>query len=43
MSFTYGKDFPASLKEQPVLIVPGLRNSDEQHWQSLWQTQLDVK
>jgi predicted alpha/beta hydrolase family esterase len=40
MSFTYGKDFPASLKEQPVLIVPGLRNSDEQHWQSLWQTQL---
>lgn len=33
-------DFPKSLLDQPVLIVPGLRNSDEQHWQSLWQNQL---
>lgn len=32
--------FPASLKNLPVLIVPGLRNSDEQHWQSLWHAHL---
>jgi uncharacterized protein len=24
----------------PSLIVPGLRNSDENHWQSLWQAHL---
>lgn len=24
----------------PSLIVPGLRNSDEHHWQSLWQSHL---
>ncbi len=24
----------------PSLIVPGLRNSDEYHWQSLWQSRL---
>lgn len=24
----------------PVVIVPGLRNSDEHHWQSLWQARL---
>jgi predicted alpha/beta hydrolase family esterase len=24
----------------PSLIVPGLRNSDEKHWQSLWQSHL---
>lgn len=24
----------------PVIIVPGLRNSDEFHWQSLWQARL---
>lgn len=29
--------FSQSLLEQPVLIVPGLRNSDENHWQSYWQ------
>src|SRR6187431_588039 len=44
MSFTFHaeshQDFPQSLSDQPVLIVPGLRNSDEQHWQSLWQAQL---
>ena len=40
MSFTHSHYFPASLKDLPILIVPGLRNSDDQHWQSLWQTQL---
>ena len=40
MSFTLSQSFPALLKDQPILIVPGLRNSDEQHWQSLWQTRL---
>lgn len=40
MSFPYSQHFPVSLNGQPILIVPGLRNSDEQHWQSLWQTQL---
>lgn len=25
------------LKNTPVVIVPGLRNSDERHWQSAWQ------
>jgi predicted alpha/beta hydrolase family esterase len=24
----------------PVVIVPGLNNSDESHWQSIWQSQL---
>lgn len=32
--------FPQSLREQPVLIVPGLRNSDEHHWQSRWEENL---
>lgn len=32
--------FPQALREQPVLIVPGLRNSDEQHWQTRWQEKL---
>ncbi|WP_084128299.1 RBBP9/YdeN family alpha/beta hydrolase [Cellvibrio mixtus] len=32
--------FPQSLRDQPVLIVPGLRNSDEHHWQSLWEGKL---
>ncbi len=40
MSHSQSHHFPAALKDQPVLIVPGLRNSDDQHWQSLWQTQL---
>lgn len=31
---------PHQLEAFPVLIVPGLRNSDEHHWQSLWQAQL---
>ncbi|HSC67882.1 MAG TPA: alpha/beta hydrolase [Cellvibrio sp.] len=33
-------DLPHALLRQPVLIVPGLRNSDEHHWQSLWQAHL---
>ena len=40
MSFAQHSLFPASLQHLPVLIVPGLRNSDEQHWQSQWQAQL---
>ncbi len=32
--------FPQSLRDQPVLIVPGLHNSNEHHWQSLWQEKL---
>ena len=32
--------FSHLLEEYPILIVPGLRNSDEQHWQSLWQARL---
>lgn len=31
---------PHQLENYPIVIVPGLRNSDEQHWQSLWQTRL---
>lgn len=31
---------PHQLENFPLVIVPGLRNSDEQHWQSLWQTRL---
>ncbi len=26
--------------EHPVLIVPGLNNSDDNHWQTLWQNRL---
>lgn len=44
MPFTFHADshanFPQSLDDQPILIVPGLHNSDGQHWQSLWQAQL---
>ena len=29
-----------AVKDLPVLIVPGLRNSDQEHWQSLWQAGL---
>ncbi len=31
---------PHQLEKFPVIVVPGLRNSDENHWQSLWQAQL---
>lgn len=32
--------FSQVLETYPIVIVPGLRNSDEHHWQSRWQTQL---
>lgn len=28
------------LADTPVVIVPGLRNSDERHWQSRWQAEI---
>lgn len=31
---------PRAVENFPVVIVPGLRNSDEHHWQSLWQARL---
>lgn len=31
---------PHQLEQFPLVIVPGLRNSDERHWQSLWQARL---
>jgi predicted alpha/beta hydrolase family esterase len=31
---------PKAVENLPVVIVPGLRNSDEKHWQSLWQSRL---
>ncbi|RYY77154.1 MAG: alpha/beta fold hydrolase [Gammaproteobacteria bacterium] len=31
---------PKAVENLPVVIVPGLRNSDERHWQSLWQARL---
>ncbi|WP_331346278.1 alpha/beta hydrolase [Cellvibrio sp. UBA7661] len=31
---------PHQLEKFSVIIVPGLRNSDEHHWQSLWQAQV---
>lgn len=42
MSSNNSFHFPHSLREQPVLIVPGLRNSDEKHWQSRWQENLPL-
>lgn len=42
MSFAQPKRFhlPLALEHYPVIIVPGLHNSDERHWQSLWQAKL---
>ena len=42
MPFTHAKTFhlPVALEHYPIVIVPGLHNSDERHWQSLWQAQL---
>jgi predicted alpha/beta hydrolase family esterase len=40
MSFTHKFQLPRAVKNFPVVIVPGLRNSDERHWQSLWQARL---
>jgi predicted alpha/beta hydrolase family esterase len=40
MSFTHDFYLPRAVENLPVLIVPGLRNSDDRHWQSLWQARL---
>lgn len=40
MSFTQDRYLPRAVENFPVLIVPGLRNSDDRHWQSLWQARL---
>lgn len=40
MSFTTNFYLPRAVENLPVLIVPGLRNSDDRHWQSLWQARL---
>jgi predicted alpha/beta hydrolase family esterase len=40
MSFTQNIYLPRALENFPVVIVPGLHNSDEHHWQSLWQARL---
>ena len=40
MSFAENFYLPRAVENFPVLIVPGLRNSDDRHWQSLWQTRL---
>lgn len=40
MSFTQTAYLPRAVENFPVVIVPGLRNSDERHWQSLWQARL---
>lgn len=40
MSFTQDFYLPRAVENLPVLIVPGLRNSDDRHWQSLWQARL---
>lgn len=32
--------FSHALEKYPLLIVPGLRNSDAHHWQTRWQAQL---
>lgn len=31
---------PRVAESFPIVIVPGLHNSDERHWQSLWQARL---
>lgn len=40
MSFISVPYLPQAVENFPVVIVPGLRNSDEHHWQSLWETRL---
>lgn len=40
MSFNQETYLPRVVGNLPVIIVPGLRNSDKFHWQSLWQTRL---
>lgn len=40
MSFSQATHLLRAVENFPVVIVPGLRNSDEHHWQSLWQARL---
>lgn len=40
MPIIRGVYLPRAVENFPVVIVPGLRNSDERHWQSLWQARL---
>jgi predicted alpha/beta hydrolase family esterase len=40
MTFNQNIYLPRALGNFPVVIVPGLRNSDKHHWQSLWQARL---
>ena len=40
MSSSQAAYLPRAVENFPVLIVPGLRNSDKYHWQSLWQARL---
>ena len=40
MSSSQPAYLPRAVENFPVLIVPGLRNSDKYHWQSLWQARL---
>lgn len=40
MSSSHTIYLPRAVENFPVVIVPGLRNSDEHHWQSLWQARL---
>lgn len=40
MSFTSETYLPHAVENFPVVIVPGLRNSDEHHWQSHWEKRL---
>jgi len=40
MSFTHPHSLPRAVEHFPVLVVPGLHNSDVNHWQSLWHSRL---
>lgn len=40
MSQLHTAHLPSAVENFPVIIVPGLRNSDKFHWQSLWQARL---
>ncbi len=40
MPFSQAAYLSRAIEDFPVVIVPGLRNSNEHHWQSLWQTRL---
>jgi predicted alpha/beta hydrolase family esterase len=39
-SNSWSTDLIRATRGYRVLIVPGLRNSDDQHWQSLWHKQI---